>query len=487
MNRLHLLAVRLAILVPFLSLPACSLPKTRSHASAAASPTLGTAESFAVLGGSTVTNTGPTVVNGNLGVDPGSAVTGFPPGLVINGTIHAADAVALQAQNDDTTAYNALAGEACNFNLTGQDLAGLTLVPGVYCFSSSAQLSGALTLDAQGDPAAVFIFQIGSTLTTASSASVRVINGGQGCNVFWQVGSSATIGTATSFVGNILALTSITVTTDASIAGRALAQNGAVTMDTNSIAFAVCATPAPDGGGGPSDGGQSDGGGGTCPTVSTVTVDRSTGVTADGIDHAVITITLHDCNGNPLVGQSVTLSATGSNNIITQPGPTDSNGVTTGELASTTAEVKTITATTGGNALPQMPTVQFVAISCCHGTACGAECFDLQTDRNHCGSCDRACAANENCQHGTCTTCQKDLCGAACVDTRTDPNNCGDCGNVCAFDKACIGGYCGPCQGTMCGSWCVDLQSDPNDCGQCGNVCQAEDSCVHGVCVSICQ
>jgi len=180
-------------------------------AAAAAAPPQGTEQSFAVLGGSTVTNTGPTIITGNLGLSPGTAVTGFPPGIVTGGTTHAADAVALQAQNDTTTAYNNLAGQTCTSDLTGQDLGGKTLVPGVYCFSSSAQLTGALTLDAGGDTSAVWVFKTGSTLTTASNSSVLVINGGQPCNVFWQVGSSATLGTTTSFIGNILALTSITL------------------------------------------------------------------------------------------------------------------------------------------------------------------------------------------------------------------------------------------------------------------------------------
>jgi hypothetical protein len=129
--------------------------------------------SFAVLAGSTVTNTNtPTIVTGNLGVSPGSAVTGFPPGIVTGGTIHAADAVAAQAQTDRTALYNQLASATCNTDLTGQDLGGRTLTPAVYCFSSSAQLTGTLTLDGQGNSAAVFLFKIGSTLTTASAASV---------------------------------------------------------------------------------------------------------------------------------------------------------------------------------------------------------------------------------------------------------------------------------------------------------------------------
>lgn len=211
-------------------------------------PSLGTASNFGVLGGSTVTNTGGTTVTGDLGVSPGSAITGFPPGVVI-GSIHTANATAQQAQSDALTAYNALAGQSCLTNLTGQDLGGLTLTPGVYCFSSSAQLTGTLTLDALGDPAAVFIFQIETTLITSSGASVQVINGGQNCNVFFAVGSSATLGSTTSFAGNILAVSSITLNTGASMSGRALARTGAVTLDTNSVnaSLAACGTPPPPG------------------------------------------------------------------------------------------------------------------------------------------------------------------------------------------------------------------------------------------------
>lgn len=210
---------------------------------AAQAPSLGTSASFGVLAGSTVTNTGPSTVKGDLGVSPGTAIVGFPPGVVTLGATHSADAAALNAQNDVTTAYVGLAGLPCGTDKTGQDLGGQTLVAGVYCFSSSAQLTGTLTLDAQGNPNAQFIFQIGSTLTTASNAIVSVINGGNNCNVYWQVGSSATIGTATAFAGNILALTSITVTTGASVQGRLLARNGAVTLDTNSVAVCPVCTP----------------------------------------------------------------------------------------------------------------------------------------------------------------------------------------------------------------------------------------------------
>jgi hypothetical protein len=217
----------------------CGVAAVRAQSS------LGTAQSFAVLGGSTVTNTGTSVLTGDLGVSPGAAITGFPPGTR-TGTTHAADAVALQAQNDVTTQYNALAGAACTADLTGQDLGGKTLTSGVYCFSSSAGLTGTLTLNAQGDPNATFIFKTGSTLTTAGASSVVLINGGNPCGVAWQIGSAATLGTTTSFVGNLIALTSITLTTGANIIGRALARNGAVTLDTNNISFAACSV----GGGG---------------------------------------------------------------------------------------------------------------------------------------------------------------------------------------------------------------------------------------------
>jgi hypothetical protein len=206
---------------------------------------MGTAAGYGVIAGSAITNTGPTVIGGDLGIWPGnvSSVTGFPPGIVI-GTTHFGDAVALSAQNDVTTAYDDVAGRSCGTTISA-DLGGLTLVPGVYCSASSMGLTGTLTLDAQGDPDAVFIFQVGSALTTASNSSVSVINAGQECNVFWQIGTSATLGTGTAFSGTVLALSSITLTTGASVDGRILARNGAVTLDDNAVN--VCTL----GGGGP--------------------------------------------------------------------------------------------------------------------------------------------------------------------------------------------------------------------------------------------
>ena len=196
---------------------------------------LGSAATFGVLGASTVTNTGNTVITGNLGVSPGTAITGFPPGIYTEGEFTDSDPVAVNAQSDAHTAYNTAAGLTPTEVLTGQNLGGLTLGPGVYFFSSSAQLTGTLTLDAQGNPNAVFVFQIGSTLTTATGSAVAMINGGVPHNVFWQVGSSVTLGTATAFQGNIIADISVTATTGASVLGSLIAMTGAVTLDDNRI------------------------------------------------------------------------------------------------------------------------------------------------------------------------------------------------------------------------------------------------------------
>ena len=233
----------------------------------AASVGLGTTDSFGVLGGSAVTNTGPSVIGGDLGVSPGTAVSGFPPGTV-TGTIHGNDAVTQQAQSDLITAYNDAAGRSSTATVSG-DLAGRTLTPGVYTSASSLGLSGDLTLNANGDPNAVFVFQAGSTLTTGSSSRVLLVGGAQACNVFWQVGSSATIGTSTAFTGNILALTSISLNTGARLEGRALARNGAVTLDTNVVTRAQCAGSGSgeSGGSGGGSGAGGDGAGGSTTTT----------------------------------------------------------------------------------------------------------------------------------------------------------------------------------------------------------------------------
>jgi type VI secretion system secreted protein VgrG len=206
-----------------------------SLAWAQSAPPLGSAQSFAVLGASTVTNAGPTVIAGDLGVSPGTAVTGFPPGSVTGGTVHAGDATATAAQAAAHTAYAALLAEPCGTNLTGKTIGtspgAITLSPGVYCFNSSAQLTGTLTLSGNG----VYVFKIGSTLTTASNSSVVLANGATVGKVFWQVTSSATLGTNTAFEGSILANISDTVTTGASVTGRVFALTGAVTLSGNRI------------------------------------------------------------------------------------------------------------------------------------------------------------------------------------------------------------------------------------------------------------
>jgi hypothetical protein len=205
---------------------------------------LGKASPFAVLAGTTVTNTGPTKISGSVGLHPGSAVTGFPPGTVKNGSIHTADAVALQAKNALTTAYHDAAGRTPATTVSG-NLGGRNLSPGVYKSASALRLTGTVTLNAHNDPNAVFIFQAGSTLITASSSTVRLVGGAQSCHVFWQVGSSATLRTNTTFVGTLMALTSASLQTGATVSGRVLARNGGVTLDDNTITRpASCVTAA---------------------------------------------------------------------------------------------------------------------------------------------------------------------------------------------------------------------------------------------------
>jgi hypothetical protein len=202
-----------------------------------ASVPMGSAANFVALAGSTVTNTGPTIITGgDLGLSPGSAVTGFPPGtLTPPAAMHVTDPTAAQAELDLTSAYLYAAGLPSGAVLPG-DLSGLTFTPGVYTNSSTVMLSaGNVTLDAQGNANAVFIFQIGSTLTTIGSTQVVLAGGAQAKNVFWQVATSATLGTNSIFQGNVLSLQSITLDTGATLTGRALARNGAVTMESNTV------------------------------------------------------------------------------------------------------------------------------------------------------------------------------------------------------------------------------------------------------------
>ena len=274
-----------------------------SIGASAAQPTvgLGTASSFAVLAGSTVTNTGSSVISGALGVSPGSAVTGFPPGLV-TGAQHVGDPVALQAQSDLTTAYNDAAGQSPTASVTA-DLGGQMLVPGVYNSASSMGLTGAVTLNGENNTNAVFIFQAGTTLTTASNSSVNLINGAQACNVFWQVGSSATLGTNTFFVGSILALTSASLLTGTSVDGRILARNGQVSLETNRVTVPTCAATTT-----------------TSTTTTSTTTPPSTTSTAGALPAQQTTTTsvpaptvtqISPPWGAPAGGMTVTVSGTG--------------------------------------------------------------------------------------------------------------------------------------------------------------------------------
>ena len=246
----HRVARRLATAFLGLTITTGTLLLATTPAGAAIVPTvlLATAENYAVLGHSTVTNTGPTVVNnGSVGLWSGTSITGFGPGIVVPpGTVDATSAAAHQGQVDVKDAYNDAAGRPVSAS-TNAELGGLVLPGGVYAASShhSLGLTGTLTLDGANNPDSVFIFQTDTTLTTASSSRVRLVRGAQACNVFWQVGSSATLGTDSNFSGNILALASVTVTTGVIVHGRAFARTGAVTLDTNVFTEATCAQALP--------------------------------------------------------------------------------------------------------------------------------------------------------------------------------------------------------------------------------------------------
>lgn len=214
-----------------------------AQAAAVAVP-LGTSASFAVLAGETVTNTGATTISGDVGVSPGSAITGQETVTLSNGVYHAADAVAGVAQADFLIAYDNARLQVPPTAIA-TELGGTTLIPGVYS-SGSFGLNNTVTLDAGGDPNAVFVFQSADTLITASDSQVSLINGASPCNVFWQVSTSATLGSGSSFTGTILALTSVSLDTGATVEGRVMARTGSVTMQANTINRPTCAaTPTP--------------------------------------------------------------------------------------------------------------------------------------------------------------------------------------------------------------------------------------------------
>jgi hypothetical protein len=267
-----------------------------ASASSSSTPLLGTAADFSVLAGSAVTNTGPSVLASELGVSPGTAISGFPPGLA-HGATHSADAVASGAQNNLTIAYNdAAAAKTTNTVPDVGNIGGETLVPGVYASASSMLVNGTLTLNGGGNPNSVFIFKTGSTIVTGSASKVILENGAQACNVYWQVGSSATLGTDSTFVGTVMALTSISATTGVTVDGALLARNGAVTLDSDTISPTSCTTtvsPKPviaptssttthtsTGGSSSGSGGKSHGatkpGTGTTTTTTTTTTRSST-------------------------------------------------------------------------------------------------------------------------------------------------------------------------------------------------------------------
>ena len=210
---------------------------------AVAAPTavgLGTAGSYAVLAGTGITNTGPTTITGDIGTFPTTSISGVTS-LTLSGTNHAGDSVTQGAKTALGTAYTTAAGEGPTTAIP-EDLVGKTLKPGVYNSAAAIGLSGVLTLDGAGNRHAVWVFQAGSTLITASGSKVVMLNGAQSCNVFWQVGSSSTLGTNSTFIGTIMALTSISLQTGAKLDGRALALNGGVTLDSNTITRSACST-----------------------------------------------------------------------------------------------------------------------------------------------------------------------------------------------------------------------------------------------------
>ncbi|MDG9710216.1 ice-binding family protein [Streptomyces sp. DH10] len=255
---------------------------TPMRADAATFVDLGEAESYAVLAGSTVTNTGPSVVTGDVGVSPGTAITGFPPGTVVDGTIFAG-AEAAGAQAALGTAYDDAFGQPTEFNLSAAPVTP-TLIPGTYAVESGLLVNGTWTLDAGGNPDAVWVFKVPAGLTTASGSNIVLQNGAQACNVFWVTDESATLGSGSNFVGTLMALTSITVNSGATVEGRVLARNGAVTLDNNVITRPECddTTTTTTGDAATGDAATGDAATGDAATGDAATGDAATGDAATG-------------------------------------------------------------------------------------------------------------------------------------------------------------------------------------------------------------
>lgn len=300
---------------------------TSTQALAIATPVpLGTTASYSVLAGQGVTNTGNSVLDHDLGTHPNPAITGFPPGLVL-GAVHPADAAAAQAKSDLIVAYNnaagQLTGQAPDFPLAAGIGGGQELLPGVHRATSGVGLTGDLILNAGGNPNAVWVFQIPEALTTASNSRILLTNGASPCNVYWQIGSSATLGTTSTFVGTIMALTSIFVNQGASVEGRALARNGEVTLNNNRIFLGGCAT-----------GGATTGA--TAGTTTGGTTGATAGTTPGGTTGATTGTTLGLIGGTLIGGPSVNLVGGGTSGNIAG----NTSGNTVGNTAGNT---------TGGN------------------------------------------------------------------------------------------------------------------------------------------
>lgn len=306
----------------------------RAYAAGGAAVGLGTADPYSVLAGSAVTNTGNSVLDGDLGVSPDEAISGFPPGLV-GGDTNAGNAEAAQAQSDLTIAYNDAAGRASN-GVLNAGFGGETLTGGVYTASRAALLTGTITLDGEDDPNSVFIFQIGSALTTATNSTVALINGAQACNVYWQVGSSATLRTNTTFVGTVMALTSISLQDSTTVDGRALARNGAVTLINNVFTSSPCDRSAPSASPsdsatatdspspGESDSPSSSASGSTSPSVIVTSSSNETdSPTVEATSTAISTATDLETDSNGAGSSSSSgsgLAATGGSSLTTALG-----------------------------------------------------------------------------------------------------------------------------------------------------------------------